>query len=372
VTTSPHPQPRRPWLAVIVASVAVFSMLSIFFASAQYLDALYRQGSGGNPQWLRALKFAVADWIPWVPLTPLILLLTWKVASLRLRWLVGLIVHPVVGLITVFLEQLAQAALIPLFIPTYFFRFSLDASTILTSLLVYVVIVGLGLGLDAHRRYRERELHASQLEAQLAQARLQALKSQLHPHFLFNTLHAISTLMHRDVDAAERMMSRLSDLLRLSLETFGEQTVSLRQELDFLRRYLEIEQIRFGDRLAVDLDIEPNTLDAAVPSFILQPLVENAVRHGISPRASGGTVRLRASRGNGQLSLVVEDDGVGLPRGNSTPREGVGLSNTRARLRQLYGEESSISLDDAAPGLCVRLALPYHEAAEEKATAPDA
>lgn len=341
--------------------MALYSVLAVFVASAQYLDDLYQNHPRYAPSWPRSLSFTCAEWLPWVPLTLVIFWVTWRLSFGRVHRLVAIAVHVPLAAAVVVVKALGQSALVPVLIPSYSFQVNLQPSTLATNLLMYVAIVASALGLEAHRRYRDRELHASQLEVQLAQARLQALKSQLHPHFLFNTLHAISTLMHRDVDAADRMMSRLSDLLRLSLDTFGTHTVSLRQELDFLRRYLEIEQIRFGDRLAVELDIEPLTLDAEVPSFILQPLVENAVRHGISPRARGGTVRLRSDRDHGTLTLIVEDDGVGLPDGNGVRREGVGLSNTRARLSQLYGEDYTLELVGADPGLRVCMSIPYRE-----------
>jgi sensor histidine kinase YesM len=228
------------------------------------------------------------------------------------------------------------------------------------NLLMYAAIVGILYAFDYYRKYREHEVKASQLEARLAQAQLQALKMQLHPHFLFNTLHAISTLVHKDPEAADRMIARLSDLLRLSLESAGVQEVTLKRELDFLERYLEIEQIRFGDRLKVQMEIAPEVLDAMVPNFILQPLVENAVRHGIAPRATPGRIELFAKRENGQLQLQVRDDGPGLSDGQQQAlKSGVGLSNTRARLQQLYGAAHSFELSNAETGgLVVSLTIP--------------
>jgi LytS/YehU family sensor histidine kinase len=158
-------------------------------------------------------------------------------------------------------------------------------------------------------------LKASQLEARLAQAQLQALKMQLQPHFLFNTLHAISALVHKDVEAADRMLARLSDLLRLALESAGVQEVPLKQELEFLERYLEIEQTRFQDRLTVRMEIAPEALDALVPNLIMQPLVENAIRHGIAPRATPGKIEITAMLADGQLHFHIRDDGPGIPGG---------------------------------------------------------
>jgi len=209
--------------------------------------------------------------------------------------------------------------------------------------------------------YREQELAAAQLETQLVQAQLQALQMQLQPHFLFNTLHAISTLMHRDVDAAEKMLARLSDLLRLTLENGSTQTVMLKDELEFLKKYLEIEEIRFADRLTIRTAIAPDALDALVPNLILQPIVENAIRHGIAPRAQPGRVEITARRVDGKLRLEVQDDGPGLRPGNG--REGLGLKNTRERLARLYQGAHRLELESPPEGgVRVTLEIPFRSA----------
>ena len=210
------------------------------------------------------------------------------------------------------------------------------------------------------KKFREREVAAAQLETKLSQAQLQALKMQLHPHFLFNTLHAVSMLNFTDVDAANRMLVQLSDLLRITLENSGAQEVRLRQELDFLRRYLEIEQTRFQDRLSVQIDADPKLLDAQVPNLVLQPLVENAIRHGVGKQARPGRLVVRAHRQENNLILEVSDDGPGLPDGWNVERDaGIGLSNTVARLRQLYGERHAFeTINREAGGLTVRITLP--------------
>src|SRR5438034_783234 len=163
-----------------------------------------------------------------------------------------------------------------------------------------------------YRQLREREVQATELAGQLAQAQLQALRMQLNPHFLFNALNAVSSLMLKDVVAANKMISRLGELLRLTLEKSDQQEVPLQQEIDFLRRYLEIEQIRFGERLQLQMEFEPSTLEAAVPNLILQPLVENAIRHAIEPQEAAGQIVLRSIRDNGRLVLQVSDNGPGL------------------------------------------------------------
>jgi sensor histidine kinase YesM len=231
------------------------------------------------------------------------------------------------------------------------------------SLAIYWAVVAIHQAILNYRKYRERELQTSQLEARLAQSRLQVLKMQLHPHFLFNTLNAISELVHRDPDIADRMLTDLSDLLRMSFENLEVQEIPLKQELEFLRKYLEIEQTRFHDRLEVKMDIGTDTLDASVPNMILQPLVENAIKHGISPKAEGGHVNIEASRNNGHLHLRVNDDGVGIAANDAKPiEEGVGLSNTRRRLKHLYGDGHKFEFrPDGKHGVSVLLDIPYKQ-----------
>jgi two-component system, LytTR family, sensor kinase len=227
-------------------------------------------------------------------------------------------------------------------------------------MMTYWAIVGLSHALAYHREAQTRALNASQLETRLVEAQLQSLQRQLQPHFLFNTLNTISALMHRDVEAADAMIARLSDLLRISLQTVGVQEVSLKEELDFLSKYLEIEQTRFRDRLTVVVDVSPDTFDALVPNLILQPLVENAIKHGIGPRPAPGTITIRSRRVAGMLELTVLDNGVGLSAARlSDFNRGVGLSNTRSRLEHLYGSLHRFEFRQPAEGgLLVLIAIP--------------
>jgi two-component system LytT family sensor kinase len=251
--------------------------------------------------------------------------------------------------------------------------------------LSYWVIVAVRQAVYNYSRFREREVRASVLEAKLAQAQLEMLKMQLHPHFLFNTLHAISTLIHKDPDAADEMVAQLSDLLRMTLATIGIQEVALHQELEFLARYLDIQKTRFQDRLEVILDIPPETLDVRVPNQVLQPIVENAIRHGIDARSGQGLIEIRARATDHMLELTVRDDGPGLRsevkldvQQDNAPREGrgIGLANTRARLRELYGPASTLHLGNHPEGgAIVTLSLPIRRvgpSASEHSEAPRA
>ena len=234
-------------------------------------------------------------------------------------------------------------------------------------LVIYWVIVLSHQSWGYYQRSRERERQASALATELVRTRLEVLRMQLNPHFLFNTLHTISALIHENPDDADRIVARLSELLRVSLEQSDSQEVPLRQELSFLERYLQIEQTRFQDRLAVEMEIESGLDSVLVPSLILQPLVENAIRHGIEPREDTGRVKIGARRLNGMLELKVSDNGPGLPEAEVAPRrEGVGLSNTRSRLSHLYGADHRFELTPASGGgLEARLLIPCRTEAGE-------
>jgi two-component sensor histidine kinase len=228
-------------------------------------------------------------------------------------------------------------------------------------LLMYWVMVFAHLGWHYYQRYCEREVLTAELQRELVEARLSALRMQLNPHFLFNTLHAVSALMHENTEAADRVISRLSELLRMSLDQSKPQEVPLAEEMAFLDRYLEIEQTRFADRLTVHKEIEAEAEDALVPYLILQPLVENAIRHGIEPREEPGLVAIEARRHSGRLELKVRDNGPGFPgNGKCAPPEGIGLSNTRSRLSHLYGDDFVFELSGgAAGGLEARIEIPF-------------
>ena len=273
-------------------------------------------------------------------------------------------------------------------------------STIL-DLLAYGALTGLVHSVNFHRRLRERERRALVLESRLAMARLNTLKAQLQPHFLFNSLNAIASLLRRDPRLAETTLVALSGMLRLALNQSEKQEGAFRQELEFVERYLEIQQVRFGDKLKVELNIEPETLDCQVPTLVLQPLVENAIRHGIEPADKPGTVWVGAFRAEGRLILKVEDDGVGLDRGTAgagapempadlppgplsssqNSREcgvwvgagtGIGLANLRERLRTLYGSQQLLQVQPRVTrGVVVRVEIPWQPRASSETPASD-
>jgi two-component system, LytTR family, sensor kinase len=228
------------------------------------------------------------------------------------------------------------------------------------ALMTYCAIVGLSYALAYYRESQTRAIRSAHLEARLAEARLKTLEAELHPHFLFNTLHAISTLVHTQPDSADRMISRLSDLLRITFSRSGAACIPLQEELEFLQKYLEIEQTRFQDRLSVEFDIDPDTLDAEVPRLILQPLVENAIKHGVAPRIGPGVISVGSRRDGERVCLSIRDNGVGLTGGSRAQlTSGVGLSNTRDRLECLYGTDHSLNFVESRPGLTVEMRVPF-------------
>ena len=242
----------------------------------------------------------------------------------------------------------------------------------LDDLMVYFAVLGAGIARDYFVRYRARleqatqlQAHAAQLEAQLALAQLAALRNQLDPHFLFNTLHAVSALVERDPKGVRRMISRLSELLRYNLEESHEHETTLEKELELVRRYVEIMEIRFQGRLSVEAELEESVKQALVPSLVLQPVVENAIKHGVGDREGDARIVIRARREGSQLVLTVTDTGPGIKDEPAPESPGIGLTNTRARLSQLYGSAQSFALSNApAGGAVAEIRLPFHTRAE--------
>jgi len=332
--------------------------------------------------WFNALWLEALYWVPWLALTPVLL---WAARSKPLgsgaprshiAWHLAIMVAlsfvqvPAADALQYF-AGVHHAGTPPAGGPVQvidLFRRSFPA-LVITAWWKYWVFMGLYYAFDYHRRFREREVAAAHLETQLATAHLQALRMQLHPHFLFNALHSAAMLTMMDPEAAHRVLVQLSALLRTTLDRSAAPEVPLSEEIDFMDRYLAIEQIRFQDRLRVDIHADDDALSAVVPNLILQPLVENAVRHGIARRTDARCLTIRAARENGSLVLEVEDDGPGLPPGwTLTPPDGsgVGLTNVRSRLERTYGEQARLELltpaDEAGrprPGVLARVTIPY-------------
>src|ERR1041385_2195465 len=335
-----------------------WTLLGLSFASQFYFSSAK---AGLDVSWGQAVRYALGDWYVFAVLSVPVVWLArrfrfeggTRMRSLAIHALGSVVFSLVYMVLRAWLGQWqSQAAFAEVFKP-------LLVKTWHFNLLIYWVIVAVAHAFDYYRKYREREMRALELEKRLAHAKLQALQMQLNPHFLFNTLHSISSLMHQDVEAADTMITRLSDLLRAALEGAETQEVSLREELNLLQLYLGIEQIRFGSRLTVKMDVAPDTVDAQVPNLILQPLVENAIRHGIEPRSRPGLIELQVRRANGALALSVSDNGAGLAD-NGGIKEGIGLSNTRARLQQLYGPAHRFELFRAEHGgVRVEISIPF-------------
>ena len=351
----------RKWLWIW----GLWTVVAIFFASQSSLQTQLSENP--VPLW-RILSWQITSCYVWLLLTPVILYLSGRFPFEKGSWKRAVPIHLAASVVVACLQLAINAWILPNF--GYLRRFQpktyLETYRIFLlvnlhfAVFIYWAVVGIHQAARYYQKYRERELQTSQLEARLAQSRLQVLKMQLHPHFLFNTLNAISELVYKDRELAEQMLTNLSDLLRLSFEQLETQEVTLKQELDFLKKYLEIEQMRFQDRLAVEMNIAPETLEAKVPNMILQPLVENAIKHGLSPRSEGGSIDISASRSNGDLRLTVTDNGIGLGKELSPAAEGVGISNTRRRLFHLYGEHQRFELRPAAPnGVRVELDIPF-------------
>jgi signal transduction histidine kinase len=343
-----------------------WTLIGLSFASQFYLSSF----KAGRPvSWGQAVTWSLGDWYVWALLSVPIIYLARRFRFDDVRWVRSVVIHLGASAVCSLVYMLLRAWLgqvqsrisgVPV---TFADAFNpLVVKTVHFNLLIYWVIVSVSHSFAYYRQFQERALRASELEKRLAQAKLQALQMQLNPHFLFNTLNAIASLMHLDVKAADRMIIRLADLLRYALESTDAHEVPLRQELSFLDRYLEIEKTRFGKRLTVRLDIQPETLDALVPNLILQPLVENAIRHGVEKRSKPGSIELFARRTDGRLRIELRNNGPGLP--DEPPRRtGIGLANTRARLRELYGDTHTFDLRNGADGgVVVDLSFPFREA----------
>jgi len=308
----------------------------------------------------------------WALATPLVLWASARLPIERNNWIRSSLLHvPISILLSVFLTALGHISLwlywgYRVGKPYSFANMSrFVVANFSEGIGIYMLIALTSYAYSYYSRYREGQLRTLQLEAQLSQAQLQALKMQLHPHFLFNTLHSISALLTKDVEAARKMITRLGDFLRLTLENSGSQEVTLQQEVEFLSCYLEIERIRFQNRLVTRIDLGEQTLDAMVPNLILQPIVENAIRHGIAPRSTPGLIEISAKQIVNKLRIQVRDNGPGLSDHRTSVnlfKKGLGLANTETRLERLYGADHLFDLSNNPDGgLIVTLEIPFHK-----------
>ena len=357
--------------------IGVWTFVALVFSIKQYL---WHMDFSPEKPFSFSNKFTVqfVSCLGWVALTPLIAFTAEKFLPLGKVFYRNIFYLALTGLLIILLQTVYQVITLPLFgyqskmaYTTVFDTFKgMFISNSLLSFSLYAMTLGIILVNTYYKKFRERELRNSKLESNLTQAKLQALKMQLHPHFLFNTHNAISELVYTDPGTAERMIANLSDLLRISLDKADVEEVTLQQELSFVEKYIEIEQMRFQERLRFKLKIAPDTLDAAVPNMILQPLIENAVRHGITPLKEGGAIQVTSFSKNGKLHLRVMDDGVGLPStGVKGIVRGIGLSNTQERLFYLYGDQQEFSVgSNNKKGFSVSIVIPFkREQVSEKA-----
>jgi len=338
---------RTRWILILCA----WTIVALLFTVREIVVASVH---GGHVNWVIVGVIELVYWNVWAACTPLVVALAKRFPLTGQRFVSHIAIHTVtsfmmapLGSVTAyFLSRGLLELLFRMTDPGALRLLSTFTVSVLsmsfTGILTYWLVVGLYQSVHFYQAAMERQTIAAQLETQLSHAELENLKSQLHPHFLFNSLHTIGVLMQEDVEAASHLLVSLGDLLRMALER-RENEITLRSELEFIGKYLEIEQTRFHDRLKVRMDVPPDLLGVYVPSLALQPLVENAIKHGISVDSAAGRLEIAAQRNNGRVSLRVRDDGPGLAPG-SRLRFGVGLTNVQARLKQLYGDESSLEL----------------------------
>lgn len=358
-------QKRTAMQAMLV--FAVWTFLAAFSSSQ---TVVYLSQRGQPIIWRDMLTGRFADWYTCALFTPLFFWMGRRYPIDRKSWKVML---PLTLAVTSVCVVLKYSVLVPI---EHALGLNLGASitselsrNFANESMAFWAVIGIVHAFEFNRRYREREVAAADLRARLSEAQLEALRSQIHPHFLFNTLHSISTLMHRDVEAADTMLTRLSDLLRLTMQHRGQNEISLREELALVGEYIEIMRVRFGDRLTVNHSIRPDALEALVPQFILQPLLENAFDHGIARTSGPGTIDISASTLDGKLEIAITDNGATANRaGVSSKKQGMGLANTRRRLEQLYGTAQSISLEKLPErGTRVAVSIPLHTSVQRTA-----
>jgi Putative regulator of cell autolysis len=376
ISTAQSSRPR--FWTILAVSFAVWSFVAL--AGSLTFWQLYR--STDMPmRFVTTLGLELSQILTYVPLTPLVYLLAIRYPIRRENWrhrawlylaagIVFCVAHVILRGATHFAlynskEHVWNSAIWDPQTHAFAIQWAGLRKLFLNNLVdditgTFVPIVLIAHAISYYSKYQDRENRATQLEGQLAKAHLQALKSQLQPHFLFNTMHSVSALMLTDVQAADRMITRLADLLRMNLESGGTQITTLSREMEFVHCYLEIEQVRFEERLTLIFDIAPETLDAQVPLLLLQPLVDNAVKHGIAHMAEGGEIHISSRVQNEHLKLEVIDNGPGFITSNPERGFGLGLRVTRERLQTLYGNNQSLELGSPpAGGVSVVVTIPF-------------
>ena len=353
----------------------IWTIIGIFFFSQALSQRFFSRDP--TPWWHYLISWLVGVYL-WALLMPGILWLGRRFPIERRNWVRRVALHLLLGVVVSLVQLILESAILSrlgvfpglmnTFVTTFAFLLVIGFHT---GIMTYWEVLGVQYGIGYYQNYQERkqealrlELRASELQSQLVQAQLGVLKMQLQPHFLFNTLNAIMVLVRQQKSKeAEQTLAHLSDLLRCVLEDVEAQEVPLRRELEYLQLYLSIEQIRFQDRLRVEISADPAILDAALPQMVLQPVVENAIRHGVGRSASAGRIKISAVRSNDTLELRVQDDGPGFSSEDPVGKHstGIGLTNTKARLKQLYGEEARLTSGNGKPrGAVVTITVPYH------------
>lgn len=364
---------RRERLVVVGGTIALTTFFALLYALRAGITALDR---GESVAWGRQIGTSLAIWWACLPLVPVMAWLVRVAPVARRHWLRNALILGAGMLLLAAVRQYAMAPVVAMLIGVPESPGS-DVARMLSYFATFFIVAGLLHAVHFYTGLRAREVEAARLAQSLAEARLATLRTQLQPHFLFNTLNAITALVHHEPYTADRMLTRLATLLRSALRAPAGEEHALRDELEVLDQYLELMAMRFGDRLAVERVIDPAVLDAAVPWMVLQPLVENALEHGLGERSGAGRVRIEAVRDGQRLRLTVEDDGVGLAEGvgayggdeaegdgtdptyatNTTDGvaangdgRGIGVRNTRRRLRQLHGAAGTLVLEPGPAG----------------------
>lgn len=374
MTPTTQMRPERSRLRAVLLIVLIAAVASAFSTSIAYQTV---RGDGRVPDKVALAILNGSFWFGWAALSvPLSMLAARFRIDRRPRVAVPVLIVSalVAGALHVGLQSAAQSVVFVRgaiargldhgYVDLFVKRWQISYPSQLLQLIDWELLAGMGVIALAHavffrREAQQRALREANLETRLIEAQLKTLQQQLHPHFLFNTLHAVSALMHRDVEGANRVLVRLSDLLRMSLDSGSQKEWRLSRELEFIDKYLEIEKARFGDRLTMDFDVDADTFDAFVPALILQPLVENAIKHGVAPHTAHGHIDIRAKNVDGVLQLSVSDNGPGPVTADKVRVGGIGLTNIRSRLNHHFGELGRLYLDRKADGFSAQVTLPF-------------